>query len=48
MPRERPGYGLVGLTERVRAVGGRITAGPGIEGGWVVDAAFPLDGKLGA
>ncbi len=37
-PRERPGYGLVGLTERVRAVGGRITAGPGIDGGWVVDA----------
>jgi signal transduction histidine kinase len=47
-PRERPGYGLVGLTERVRAVGGRITAGPGIEGGWVVDAAFPLSGRLGA
>jgi signal transduction histidine kinase len=41
-PRERPGYGLVGLTERVRAVGGRITAGPGIDGGWVVDAALPL------
>jgi len=31
----------VGLTERVRAVGGRITAGPGIEGGWIVDAALP-------
>jgi signal transduction histidine kinase len=45
-PRERPGYGLVGLTERVRAVGGRISAGPGIEGGWVVDAAFPLDAKV--
>ncbi|WP_250004357.1 sensor histidine kinase [Actinoplanes sp. M2I2] len=42
-PRERPGYGLVGLTERVRAVAGRITAMPGIEGGWVVDAAFPID-----
>jgi signal transduction histidine kinase len=42
IPRERPGYGLVGLTERVRAVGGRITAGPGIEGGWIVDAALPL------
>ncbi|GAB1641026.1 sensor histidine kinase [Krasilnikovia sp. MM14-A1259] len=42
MPRERPGYGLVGLTERVRAVGGRITAGPGIDGGWVVDAALPV------
>jgi signal transduction histidine kinase len=47
-PRERPGYGLVGLTERVRAVGGRITAGPGIEGGWVVDAAFPLSPKAGS
>jgi signal transduction histidine kinase len=45
MPRDRPGYGLVGLTERVRAVGGRITAGPGIEGGWVVDAAFPLSAR---
>ena len=42
VPRDRPGYGLVGLTERVRAVGGRITAGPGIDGGWVVDAALPL------
>jgi signal transduction histidine kinase len=47
-PRDRPGYGLVGLTERVRAVGGRITSGPGIEGGWVVDAAFPLDTKVAA
>jgi signal transduction histidine kinase len=45
-PRERAGYGLVGLNERVRAVGGRITAGPGIEGGWVVDAAFPLQVKV--
>jgi signal transduction histidine kinase len=44
-PRERSGYGLVGLTERVRAVGGRLTAGPGIDGGWVVDAAFPLPDK---
>jgi signal transduction histidine kinase len=37
----------VGLTERVRAVGGRLTASPGIEGGWVVDAAFPLSAKVG-
>ncbi|WP_430789950.1 sensor histidine kinase [Actinoplanes sp. G11-F43] len=43
MPRERPGYGLVGLTERVRAVGGMITAGPGAGGGWVVDAVLPLE-----
>ncbi|MDI1462615.1 histidine kinase [Catellatospora sp. KI3] len=39
--RER-GYGLVGLGERVRAVGGRINAGPGIERGWLVDVAMPL------
>jgi signal transduction histidine kinase len=45
-PRDRPGYGLVGLTERVRAIGGRITAGPGIEGGWVLDAALPLNGEV--
>jgi signal transduction histidine kinase len=45
-PRERPGYGLVGLTERVRAVGGRITAGPGIEGGWIVDAAIPINQEV--
>jgi signal transduction histidine kinase len=45
-PGERSGYGLVGLTERVRAVDGRITAGPGIEGGWVVDAAFPINAKV--
>jgi signal transduction histidine kinase len=46
-PRERSGYGLVGLGERVRAVGGRITAGPGIgDAGWVVDAALPLDREV--
>jgi signal transduction histidine kinase len=42
-PRDRPGYGLAGLTERVRAVGGQITAGPGVDGGWVVDVALPLN-----
>ncbi|AEV86032.1 histidine kinase [Actinoplanes sp. SE50] len=39
---DRPGYGLVGLTERVRAAGGRISSGPGVDGGWVVDAVFPI------
>jgi signal transduction histidine kinase len=47
LPRERQGYGLVGLTERVKAVGGRVTAGPGIDGGWVVDAAMPLMMEVG-
>ncbi|BBH71059.1 hypothetical protein ACTI_77440 [Actinoplanes sp. OR16] len=41
-PRDRPGYGLAGLAERVRAVGGRISAGPGVDGGWIVDVALPL------
>ena len=42
LPPGGTGFGLLGLTERVRAVGGTITAGPGVAGGWVVDAAFPL------
>ncbi|MCZ7374790.1 sensor histidine kinase [Micromonospora sp. WMMC250] len=45
-PRTAParghGFGLIGLTERVRALGGTISAGPGVAGGWVLDAAFPL------
>ncbi|MFJ5988726.1 sensor histidine kinase [Lentzea sp. NPDC092896] len=39
--RQGNGFGLIGLTERVQALGGRIKAGPGIDGGWVVDAALP-------
>ncbi|MEV6715590.1 histidine kinase [Lentzea sp. NPDC051208] len=39
--RQGNGFGLVGLTERVQALGGRIKAGPGIDGGWVVEAALP-------
>ncbi|WP_285743962.1 histidine kinase [Lentzea sp. NBRC 105346] len=41
---EGKGFGLLGLTERVQALGGRIKAGPGIDGGWVVDAAVPRTG----
>jgi signal transduction histidine kinase len=35
-------FGLIGLNERLAAVGGRLQAGPGIDGGWVVDAGLPL------
>ncbi|GAA4569176.1 sensor histidine kinase [Planotetraspora kaengkrachanensis] len=42
-PRGQQRYGLIGLTERVRTLGGRISAGPGAAGGWVVDAALPLN-----
>lgn len=41
--REAPGrFGLIGLTERLSAVGGRLQAGPGIDGGWIVNADLPL------
>ncbi|MET7672912.1 sensor histidine kinase [Micromonospora luteifusca] len=46
-PARGHGFGLIGLTERVRALGGTITAGPGIAGGWVLDAAFPLRTAVG-
>lgn len=41
------GFGLVGLAERVQATGGRLSAGPGDHGGWVVDAVLPT-GKVNA
>ena len=37
-----PGYGLMGMRERVAAVGGRVTAGPGAGGGFEVAAVIPL------
>nr|WP_294693947.1 histidine kinase [uncultured Friedmanniella sp.] len=37
------GYGLVGLTERVSLAGGTLTAGPGTDGGFVVEAVLPLN-----
>lgn len=32
------GYGLVGMAERVQALGGHVTAGPRPGGGWLVEA----------
>ncbi|GGX31170.1 sensor histidine kinase [Streptomyces noursei] len=39
---DRSGYGLVGLTERVEAIGGHLTAGPRSGRGWHVLAVLPL------
>jgi signal transduction histidine kinase len=36
------GFGLVGMAERVEALGGRLTAGPVPPGAWEVTAEFPL------
>lgn len=36
-----PGYGLIGMTERVTLLGGTLTAGPEPEGGWCVRAVLP-------
>jgi signal transduction histidine kinase len=35
------GYGLVGLGERVRTLGGRLTAEPRLDGGFEVEAVLP-------
>ncbi|TQJ03780.1 sensor histidine kinase [Amycolatopsis cihanbeyliensis] len=38
------GYGLVGMRERVELLHGRLSAGPGPDGGWLVEAWLPLEG----
>ncbi|MFB9250632.1 sensor histidine kinase [Sphaerisporangium melleum] len=37
------GYGLVGMAERVTALGGRLVAGPAADGSWETRAWFPAD-----
>lgn len=39
-----PGYGLVGMTERVTLLGGTLQAGPGPDRGWRVRAVLPRPG----
>jgi signal transduction histidine kinase len=37
-----PGYGLLGMRERVEAFGGHLSAGPNVGGGYAVRAHLPL------
>jgi signal transduction histidine kinase len=37
------GYGLLGMAERAKLLGGACQAGPDAEGGWTVDASLPRE-----
>ena len=39
------GFGIIGMTERAELVGGRLTAGPAIGGGWRVSALLPSEDR---
>ncbi|WP_062796344.1 sensor histidine kinase [Williamsia muralis] len=41
-PKRTPGYGLIGMRERVTAVGGQLTAGRRTKGGFLVAATLPF------
>lgn len=42
-PAPKPGFGLLGMAERAQLLGGSLFAGPGPEGGWVVEAVLPVE-----
>ncbi len=44
-PGDGNGAGLRGMRERVRLLGGRCDAGPGVRGGFVVRAELPVTGR---
>ena len=44
--RSSPGYGLVGMTERAKLLGGTLEAGPRADQGWTVNAVLPRAGSV--
>jgi signal transduction histidine kinase len=43
-PSDATGYGLLGMSERAKLLGGTVTSGPGTGGGWAVVATLPRAG----
>jgi signal transduction histidine kinase len=41
---DSPGYGLVGVRERVQIYGGEMTAGTAPQGGFILSTRLPLSG----
>ncbi|WP_158214153.1 sensor histidine kinase [Bifidobacterium vansinderenii] len=41
----KPGYGLIGMRERIDSLGGSCSAGPRLGGGFAVDAFIPFHGE---
>ncbi len=41
------GFGVIGMRERVQALGGQLTAGPRPDGGWTVHTTIPLGAAPG-
>lgn len=46
--RHRVGLGLIGMRERVEALGGTLEAGPGRGGGWQVTCTLPCSRSVPA
>ncbi len=42
-PRREPGYGIIGMRERVAQAGGVLDIGQGRGGGWIVTARLPVE-----
>ncbi len=45
--RSNPGFGLIGMAERAKLLGGSMKAGPGATRGWVTQAVLPRGGATG-
>jgi signal transduction histidine kinase len=42
-----PGFGLIGMAERAKLLGGTFAAGPSANGGWTVEATLPRQAATG-